>query len=157
VSLEANLGKYAIDDLFQMAVVIEQGGWDLYTRLMDGSDKPQVKNELKFLRSEEESHKAFFVEQLKKRGKAVEGKVSPELHTLLQKEFLGPMERHFAAKSPATHSDTLRFASDLEQRTIDFYTGMKAGRTDAAFMADLDKIIAQEQKHKQKINIILAY
>jgi rubrerythrin len=140
-----------------MAVVVEQGGWDLYTRLMEGSTKDQVKNELTFLRDEEASHKAFFVEQLKKRGKAADGKVSPELNTLLQKEFLGPMEQHFAAKSPATHSDTLRFASDLEQKTIDFYTGMKAGRADVSFLADLDQIIAQEQNHKRKINMILAY
>jgi rubrerythrin len=46
---------------------------------------------------------------------------------------------------------------DIEQKTVDFYTALKEKQNDPAFGKDLDVIIDEERKHKQKLNLILAY
>jgi rubrerythrin len=151
-----DLSKFKIEEMYQFAVTVEQGGYDFYGKLIDACDNTRVKNELKFLRNEEALHKAFFLGELKKKGKD-EVALGPGLKGVLDAEFVRPMDEFYKAKKISRTDEALRFGAELEQKTIDFYTGLRKQTGDAAFLKDLDAIIEEEKKHKQKLNIILAY
>lgn len=152
-----DLSKYKIEEMFQFAVTIEEKGFDFYSKLIEASDNTRVKNELKFLRDEEAKHKAFFQDQLRKKGRAAGATINPELSTLLEGEFLKPLEEFYQAKKISRTDEALRFGMAVEQKTIDFYSEVKKQPAEPGFQKDLDVIIEEEKKHKQKLNIILAY
>jgi rubrerythrin len=150
------LGKQSIEELFQFAATIEQGGFDFYGRLIQASDNRRVQNELKFLRDEEAQHKAFFLGELKKKGKA-EVTINPTLNAVLESEFIKPLDEFYRTKKLSNNQEALRFGITVEQKTIDFYAALSKQSQDTGFQKDLDTIIEEEKKHKQKLNIILAY
>jgi rubrerythrin len=152
-----NVGEFATEDLFEMAAIVEQGGFDFYARLIARTTKPQVKNELKFLRDEEATHKSFFLEQLRKRGLTPKGEVSPALRGLLDREFLEPMEKLYASGDVSDADKTLAFGVALEEKTIDFYAALRSGKCAPEQAADLDRIIAEEEQHKKKLGIMRSY
>ena len=150
------LSKYRVEDIYRMAITIEQGGYDFYNKIIEATDNQRVKNEMTFLRDEEARHKAFFQKQLSSAGSAG-GKVTPELQKLLDAEFIEPLDEMYQSKKIGSNADALRFGIEIEQKTIDFYTALKGKQADPAFGKDLEVIIEEERKHKQKLNIILAY
>ncbi len=151
-----DLSKFPIEEVYGFAVAIEQGGFEFYEKLIQASDDTRVKNELKFLRDEEARHKAFFQGELRGKGKA-EPPLGPGLGGVLQEEFLRPMDEFYRQAKVSNHREALRFGLALEQKTIDFYGDLRRQSKDPAFLKDLDRIIAEEKKHKQNLNIILAY
>jgi rubrerythrin len=152
-----DLGNYQIEEIFQVAVTIEQGGYDFYSRLIEATGNQRVKNEMKFLRDEETKHKDFFRKQLAQKGVSSDQKVSKGLEEILQKEFLKPMKELYSSKKIKKNDEALRFGVDLEQKTIDFYSALKEQQNDPELLRDLDVIIEEEKKHKLQLNIILAY
>lgn len=152
-----DLSKFQAEDIYRMAITIEQGGFDFYNRIIDGSDDQRVKNEMKFLRDEEARHKAFFQKQLAGKGASEEKKIDPALQKLLESEFLKPLDDLYSSKKIGSNAEALRFGMDIEQKTVDFYSALKDKQGDAAFGKDLEVIIDEERKHKQKLNIILSY
>ncbi len=155
MALDWNLARFKLEDLYQLAYAVERKGYEFYGKLIDATDNDQVKNEMRFLRDEEETHQAFFAAELSKRGKGP-GSPGPELDSLLEKEFLGPLQKQLRDKTIAGFKEALHFGMELEQKSIDFYNALKAAHA-ATVAGDLDTIIAQEEKHKRKLKIILAY
>jgi len=151
-----DLSKYPIEEIYQFATAIEQGGFDFYEKLIAASDNTRVKNELKFLRDEEAQHKAFFQGELRKKGKT-DVALGSGLAGVLQAEFVKPMDDFYQAGKITRTADALRFGMAVEQKTIDFYGDLRRQSQDPVFQKDLDAVIAEEKKHKQKLNIILAY
>ena len=41
-----DLGEHKPEDIFQMAIAIEQGGYDFYSRIIEAADDPRVKTEI---------------------------------------------------------------------------------------------------------------
>ncbi len=154
--MEWNLENVKVEDLLEMAAIVEQSGFDFYARLSARADELRVKNELKFLRDEEALHKAFFLEQLRERGAAPRGEVGPALKEMLDREFIGPMDRMFASSDIKDNDKTLRFGAELEQKSIDLYEGMRQVLGEPQ-QAALDRIIAQEQEHRRKLQLIRSY
>jgi rubrerythrin len=151
-----DLSKYQVEDVYRMAITVEQGGYDYYNKIIEAADNPRVRNEMTFLRDEEARHKAFFQKKLSSAG-AGSGTVSAELQKLLDAEFVKPMDAMYRSRKVGSNAEALRFGIEIEQKTIDFYTALKSRQADPAFGKDLDVIIEEERKHKQKLNIILAY
>jgi rubrerythrin len=151
-----DLSKFPIEELYQFAATVEQGGFDFYEKLIQASDNTRVTNELKYLRDEEAQHKAFFLGELRKKGRG-EAALGSGLEKVLQEEFLRPMEEFYRGARPGKTAEALRFGIAVEQKTIDFYGELRKQSRDEAFLKDLEAIIAEEKKHKQKLNIILAY
>ncbi len=151
-----DLGKTSIEELFQFAATIEQGGFDFYSRLIQASDNKRVANELKFLRDEEAQHRTFFLGELKKKGKS-EVAISPALNAVLEAEFLKPLEEFYKSQKISNNQEALRFGITVEQKTIDFYGDLRRQSRDPGLLKDLDVIVEQEKKHKEKLNLILAY
>jgi rubrerythrin len=150
------LAAYPIEDLFEMAAIVEQGGFDFYARLIARATDARVKSELKFLRDEEAVHKAYFLDQLRSRGGAPRGSVTPPLQALLDSEFLEPLDTLFTSGNVTDTDKTLRFGSALEQKSIDFYTALKES-VESAQLETLQKIIAQEEDHKRKLEVIRTF
>jgi rubrerythrin len=144
------------DDLFEMAAMVEQGGFDFYARLTARSIDPRTRNELRFLRDEEAVHKAWFLEQLRARGGAPRGAVHPSLQQGLDDEFLAPLEELFNAGAVVDNEKALRIGSELEQRSIDFYAAMRAV-VDPGQRAELSRIISDEEGHRRKLDLIRSY
>lgn len=154
---ELGLGDHSVEDMYEVAVHIEQGGYDFYSQIIEGSDNPQVKNEVSSLRDDEAKHKAFFQEQLKDRGLAASAELSEELKRWLDREFVKPMEDVLKNRDLTNNPQALQLGVRLEQKTIDLYESLKAQSSEAEILEDLQAIIDEEYKHKRKLNLLLAY
>jgi rubrerythrin len=148
--------QFPIEQMYLIAVAIEQGGFDFYCRLMETCANPRVKNELRFLREEESRHKAFLLGELKKKGLS-EATIGAAASAVLQAEFIKPLEEFYAEKKVGDTVAALRFGAAVEQKSIDFYVEFRTQTADTALLVDLDGIIEEERKHMQKLNIILTY
>jgi rubrerythrin len=157
MAVEWNLSDFKVEDLLSMAVVMEQKGYDFYSAVIEKSPERRVKNEIRFLREEEARHKTLFQDMLKKKGKSASGKVSGALDVILQREVIRPLEELLASKKIESNNDALSFGAAMEQKSIDFYTGLAALPGASTLGADLAAIIAEEEGHKRKLTIMRAY
>jgi rubrerythrin len=154
--MEWKIERAKVEDLLEMAAMVEQSGFDFYARLSARADELRVKNELKFLRDEEALHRAFFLEQLRGLGGAPSGLVDSALQEILQREFIGPMDRMFASSDIRDNDKTLAFGVLLEEKSIDFYGRLRQSLPPAQH-EQLDRIIAQEEEHRRKLGVIRGY
>jgi rubrerythrin len=154
---ELNFSDHSVEDMYRLAVHIEQGGYDFYSRISESSENPRVKNEVIFLRDEEAKHKNFFQKQLKSRGQSAAGKLGGELGNWLDQEFVKPMEEVWQGKNVTKNEEALQLGVRLEQTTIDLYTKLLAQSSEESVQKDLQAIIDEEYKHKQKLNLLLAF
>ncbi len=150
------LAESSVDDVLELAALVEQGGYDFYERLQANASNRRVKKELEFLRDEEAAHKAFFLEQLRIQGRTPRGSVGPELQEILEREFIGPLQKLFSSSDIDSNFKTLGFGMTLEQKSIDLYTEMKTV-VDEAQRAGLDRIIAEEEGHRRKLQLMRAH
>ena len=148
-----NIENVSVEDLLELAAMVEQSGFDFYARLSARVDEPRMKNELKFLRDEKGLHRAFFLEQLRKRGAVPRGSVAPVLQEALDREFLRPMDRLFASPDIDDNDKRLSFGADLEQKAINLY-GVMRSVLETAQQAALDRIIAQGEDHRRNLEVI---
>lgn len=145
------------EQLFEMAAIIEQGWFDFYARLIARTSDPRVMSELKDLRDEEAMHRAFFLDQLRRRGIAPRGELGPGLAEFLDKEFLGPLDGAYRTREATGNDATLAFGAFMEQKSIDFYRSLMAGTAVAARSADLERIVDQEEAHRRKLEVIRSW
>jgi rubrerythrin len=150
-----NLENARVDDLFEMAAVIEQGGYDFYAQLRSRAASPRVQNELAFLRDEEAVHKDFFLRQLRARGRSPRGTISSGLQKILDEVFIQPLQELFS-KGMDDNYTTLGFGLALEQKSIDFYNEMRSV-VEESQKVDLDRIIAEEEEHKKRLGLMRSY
>jgi rubrerythrin len=153
---EWKLTESSVDEVLEMAALVEQGGYDFYERLQANAANRRVKKELEFLRDEEAVHKAFFLEQLRLAGKTPRGAVGPALQEILQREFIGPLQKIFSSSDIENNFKTLGFGMTLEQKSIDFYTEMKTVVSESQ-KAGLDRIISEEEGHRKKLQLMRAH
>ncbi|HVP19251.1 MAG TPA: hypothetical protein VMU36_09660, partial [Spirochaetia bacterium] len=146
-----DFSRVPAEQLFEMAAIIEQGGFDFYARLIARTSNPKVMNELKFLRDEEGAHRAFFLDQLRRRGIAPRGELGPGLAEFLDHEFLGPLDGAYRLREGASNDATLAFGAFMEQKTIDFYRSLMTGTAVAGRREDLERIVDQEDAHRRKL------
>jgi rubrerythrin len=151
-----NLGASNAEDIFEVAAIVEQGGFDFYDRLQAVATNPRVKKELEFLRDEEAAHEAFFLEQLRLLGRSPRGTVAPELQGVLDREFILPLQNMFASFGVGDNFKTLGFGLKLEQKSIDLYAEMRSIVKEPQ-RAGLDRIIAEEEGHRRRLQLMRAY
>jgi rubrerythrin len=157
MAVEWNLADFRIEDLLSMAVAMEQKGYDFYSAVIEKNPERRVKNEIRFLREQEARHKSLFHDMLKKIGKSASGTVGGALDAILQREIIRPLEDLLSSKKIESNSDALSFGAAMEQKSIDFYTGLAALPGAALLAPDIAAIITEEESHKRKLNVMLAY
>jgi len=145
----------SVEVLLEMAAMVEQGGFDFYARLTSRSRDPRVRNELRFLRDEEAVHKGWFLSQLRARGGAPRGHLPDGLREELDRRFFVPMERVFAAES-VDNDEALRLGAKLKEEAIGLLESLR-GAVGPEHAADLDRIIAEEERHRSKLEAIGAF
>jgi rubrerythrin len=154
---EWNLGEFKLEDLLQMAVLMEQKGYDFYSAVIEKSPERRVKNEIRFLREEEARHKTLFQDMLKKKGKSASGKLSAALEALLKREFTAPLDELISSKKIESNVEALTFGVGMEQKIIDFYAVLKDLPGASPLAADLATVSAEDQAHVSKLNGMLSY
>jgi rubrerythrin len=151
-----DLGASGAEDVFQMAAIVEQGGYDFYERLRARAADPRVKKELEFLRDEEAAHKTFFLEQLRLSGRTPRGAVGPGLQAILDREFIQPLQGMFSSADIDDNFKTLGFGMALEQKSIDLYKKMTTVVGDEQ-RPGLERIIAEEEGHRRRLQLMRAH
>jgi rubrerythrin len=154
---EWNLAEFKVEDLLQMAVIIEQKGYDFYSAVIEKSPERRVKNEIRFLREEEARHKVLCQDMLKKKGKSASGKVSAALDVLLRREFTDPLEELISSKKIESNEEALKFGIAMEQKIVDFYAALKDMPGAAPLAAELAIVSAEDLAHVSKLNAMLSY
>ena len=152
-----DLSGFQVEDIVRMAIAVEQGGFDFYGRIMEGSDNKRVNNELRFLRDEEARHREFFQARLAAMGAAADKKLGPKVQKLLDTQFIEPIQELYRSGKIENNAQALGFGMTIEQKTVDFYSALRDSQTDQEFRAELELIIEEERKHRRKLNLILAY
>ncbi len=157
MAVEWNITSFQVDDLLQMAAIVEQKGYEFYSAVIDKSPERRVKNEIRFFREQEAQHKVVIQAMLKKRGKNVSGKVSQPLDAILRREFLAPVEELISSKKIEVSEEALKLGLSLEQKAIDFYTALKAMPGAESFAAELSAMITEEDGHAKKLSSMLGH
>ena len=157
MAVEWSIASFQVDDLLQMAAIVEQKGYEFYSAVIDKSPERKVKNEIRFFREQEAQHKIIVQTMLKKRGKNVSGKVRRPLDEVLRREFLAPVQELISSKKVEVSEEALKLALTLERKAIDFYTALKAIPGAESFVAELSTMITEEESHATKLSSMLGY
>ena len=152
-----NLAEFKLEDLLQMAVLMEQKGYDFYSAVIEKSPERRVKNEIRFLREEEARHKTLFQGMLKKKGKSASGRLPPALEAILRRELTEPMEELISSKKIESSEEALKFGLSMEQKVVDFYAALKDRPGAEVLATDLATVSAEDQAHVSKLNGMLSY
>ena len=150
-----SLGGVPAEELFEMAAVVEQGGFDFYARLTSRSGDQRVKNELRYLRDDEAIHKSWFLSQVRARGNRPCGSLPPALQKDLDREFLAPLEKALSSGAVTDIDEALRLGSELARKSIGLYKAMRKN-VPPDQQTELDGIIAAEESHRQKVDLLRA-
>ena len=151
---------FNVDEIFEMAELIERNGARFYREIAEGSPKDDVRNLfLKFAEMEEEHEKVFIsmrVELSDEDKKAAifdpEGESAQYLRALADlRVFDGNAGEGFVISEDLTEEEqvkrALRTAISLEKESILFYEGMKEYVPEGLGKNRINDIIKEEMKH----------
>jgi rubrerythrin len=148
-----SLAGVPLEELFEMAALVEQGGFDFYARLSSRSDHPRARNEWRRLRDDEGLHKSWFLAQLRALGTAPLGRLSDRLQEELEKALLGPLEDVFAPGATADAASPRRIGAELARRSIELYTTIR-DLIPPVQREELGRIIADEMTHRTQLEAL---
>jgi rubrerythrin len=151
--VKERFSKLDCNEAYSIAITIEDEGYNFYSKLIENTDDKRVKNELQYLRDEEQKHKELFQNMLKKRGSGMVGCSDEKINTWVEDEVLKPLKDNL----PESGKDALKLGKELEKQVVDFLNEIKEAEDDEENRAALDTVIEEEKKHLKKLNIILAY
>jgi rubrerythrin len=150
-----NLADVNAADLFQMAVAIEQGGFDFYEGLRSGQTDPRLKKEFEFLRDEEAKHKELFLSFLHATS-TTRSNPPTRLQALVQREFIDPLSKMLQSSRIETNYETITFGQELEKKSIAFYKALLLS-VEPPRRADVERILAEEQRHLEQLQLLRAH
>jgi rubrerythrin len=147
--------KMTRSDVYRLAIEMEESSYGYYNELADTTEDRGVRNEILYLRDEEEKHRDFFRGLQKKAGGSGEaGGIDPGL---IESEVIRPMQQARDEGTVSNRSAALRLGVRFEEITIRFYEAIRAAETDPGVLKSLDAVLEEERRHRQKLNVILAY
>lgn len=148
--------QFTPDEIFAIAVRIEQNGARFYRRAAERLNDPDVTRLLLDLAAMEDEHERVFAEMRADVGKAEPGGVvfapdeptSQALNAWADANVIDtktdPIETLTGEETP---SDILRMAIGLEKDSIVFYTAMKESLGKEEHRARIEQIIREELEH----------
>jgi rubrerythrin len=142
----------SVEALLELAAMVAQAGFDFYARLTSRSFDQGARNELRSLRDAKAVHKGWFLSRLRARGGAPRGLLPDGLRGELDRRILAPMERVFAAES-LDNDGALRVGSVIEGESIALFASLR-GAVGPEYAVDLDRIIAEEERHRARLEAI---
>ena len=143
------------DDVFAMAVRIEENGRTFYTGAVEKSDDPAIKKLFQDLSLMEEAHiKTFRALRGRLPGSAPadsvwdpEGLAESYLQAVADTHIFTAEAAQVRLAEVATPVEALEMALQFEKDSMAFFTGMKEILPDAAGRSQIDALILQEMDH----------
>lgn len=157
----ATSGVFSGPQVVEMAVQIEQSGYAFYLSAAETARSDEVRKLLEWLAGQERLHEQTFKEML--RGQAADGPLEEYcgqraafIQTLLDARVLPDAEAGRAALAGMTDDlQAVEFALNFEKDTILFMYEMRELVSEAQ-SATVNKLIAEEKSHVQRLNEIKA-
>ncbi len=151
---------YSINEILDIAVELEEAGYEFYSTCIDKYDDQVIKDLFKFLADEEQVHRELFLSM--KLGDEDKKGVFTEEYFLYMKSigggriFSDENERNFDKIDTA--EDAIKKAFHDEKESILLYSELKTHySSDAEALALLDRIIAEERNHVMKLYDAMKY
>jgi len=148
-------------EAYCLALTIDEERKEFYENLAGKIKNTRVKNELLFLRDEEEKRAAYFEERIEdfEEDKEVLGACDPEkkLYIWVENEIIKPFQEGRNLKPLDNGTKALLLGRELQEKTISFYQELINHEKDPHQRAELADILDQEKKYRNKLNIIISY
>lgn len=145
--------KYSVKEIIDIALGIEDIGYDFYKKCHDKFDDVDIKNIFSFLAEEELRHKEIFEDLLKKVNLANEGYFSEEYYLYLKSignefVFQNSDDIDKALKDIDTLNGVLTLAIQAEKDSILWYSELQKHYTEnKEATAVLTNLMNEEKKH----------
>lgn len=148
--------KYSLDEVFEIAIKIEENGAAFYRRAAELQTDPEFVGVLKDLAGMEDDHKATFENMRKSANteKTVDNAFDPYLESVTYLQSTadahggeGSVSLRASLTGDESLQDILRTAVGLEKDSIIFYLGIKDCVTGEDSLNKVDAIIAEEKSH----------
>ncbi len=146
------MGRLTVENIFKIAVELEQRGFNFFTDWAEKAESDEVKMFFSMLADEEKEHIDVFLNIAKKQES---GNIKSEINEKFMEFFDDFQENVMFSDKEFRNAKTLNEAFELaKKQEIDvqlFYSELKK-YVDRATSHILDDIIAEEQLHYKKIS-----
>lgn len=155
--LKDAIDKLDIAEAYGLAMKIEKDGYTLYQRAIEITDNNRAKEDLIFLRDQENGHKAFFEKLLKETGREYTENKDSALYLWAEENLIGPVRTILENKAPENYQEALSLGLKLEDKSIQFYKELKKASETKETRKAIKKIISEEKRHIKFLNAVLNY
>ncbi|MCX7704729.1 MAG: ferritin family protein [bacterium] len=144
------------DELFKVAMNIENQGIQFYQKACENARIEASKDIFKFLSEEEKRHYAIFkemdseIKQIKFRPEELDEEISLYLRSLVDSGIFESILPKTEWQN-VTDKQALNIGIHVEKTSILFYSGIKEITLESSSITALDKIIAEEKSHLIKL------
>ncbi len=150
---------FTMNDLFQIAIKMENNGETIYSDSVKKTTHPELKSMLEWMASEEAIHGKWFSERknnlsLGKDEASLNEMVPKVLQNMMGEKTLGLDEINF--KELTTVSKLLETFIGFEKETIMFYELLEMFVESESVRTGLHNIIQEEKNHVEKLEIMIA-
>ena len=150
---------FSCEDLFDMAVQIEQNGERLLRDAQKKITNPKLASLLQWLADEEIEHAKMFSDLKPTIQQEIQHSELEDLGKSLLRDTLG--DQSFSLKDAdfskiEDESELIKIMIEFEKDTVLFYEMIRTVISDKAALACLEKIIDAENKHAEKLQDYLA-
>jgi rubrerythrin len=145
---------FSIKEILDLAVQIEKNGEATYREAARKIDNPVLVPLLEWMAEEEARHAVWFGEQARQAGVTFQTPVLEELNQellthLMEGQSFSLKEVDFTRISDIT--ELLKVSVEFERDTVLFYEMLQPFIEDAATLEQLEAIIAEENRHIEKL------
>jgi len=150
---------FSIQEILDLAIRLENNGESVYRHAVDEVSEPEIVSLLQWMADEEVEHARWFSELRHKLKTHPTDSFMAEMSREVFADFLG--EKSFSHQDVDFSkiervSDLVAVFIEFEKDTILFYEALKPFIEDNDTLNNLEKIIAEENKHIEKLHQFLA-
>ena len=150
---------FSIQEILDLAIRVENNGESVYRQAVDETSEPELVSLLQWMADEEVKHARWFAELKQKAKTHSTDLFMAEMSREVFADFLG--EKSFSHQDVDFSkidqvSDLFAVFIEFERDTILFYETLKPFIEDTETLTHLDKIIAEENGHIEKLYQFLA-
>ena len=151
------LSDLDLAEAYSLAITMEEEGYKFYDKIIEQTDNVRAKNELTYLRDEEQKHKEIFEKLLRDSGQDYVKNEESDLHCWVDAEIVVPMQEALEKHLPDSSHEALKVGVILENKSIDLFERLKGISKDKDSVKAIKDVLKEEKKHKKRLNIIMAY
>ena len=146
-------------EALRIAMYVEEEGARFYKELTSRTKDKQIRNELQFLWNEEESHRSNFEKLLRKRDEGENANIKDEdkIAILINQGIFGPIKKLRTEDILCDNAEALKLGIVIKRRMISYFRSLLEETKDPDAKLVVDDIIRQEERHLDRLNLLLAY